>query len=99
MKIGDHTRLPDGRWGTITTMRGAAHNGQRWCGVRLDEGGYVSLYLEAGDETDRLMVTDISVGQAFDLAQLVIGGATVAMPVQSQVLLLARALITVGRPS
>lgn len=97
MKIGDRTQLPDGRWGTITTMRGAARNGRRWCGVRLDQGGYVSLYLETGEDADRMTVTDISVDQAFDLAQLVIGGATVAMPVQSQILLLAHALIATGR--
>lgn len=93
MKIGDRTKLPDGRCGTITTMRGAARSGQRWCSVRLDDGGIVFLYLETGEENDRLMVNDVSVGDAFEL---VIGSAS-AMPVQSQIQLLAHALIATAR--
>lgn len=99
LRIGERKKLPDGRWGTVATMRGAARDGRVWCGVTLDDGGLVSLYLEAGETEDRLMVTDVPVGQAFELAQLVIGGATVAMPVQSQLLLLAHALIATARPS
>ena len=99
LRIGDRHHLPDGRWGTIVTTRGAARGGKVWCGVSLDEGGIVCLSIEIGETEDRLLVTDVPVAQAFELAQLVIGGASVAMPVQSQLLLLAHALIATARPS